>query len=74
VGFWWDKKKFNCGITPETDESKLRAFYDIMNFGGVPHEQNERASAPNNTPAPKPITSAESASILAKPATRRSSP
>lgn len=29
------------------DEEAIRAMYDIINFGGVPHEQHERASQSN---------------------------
>lgn len=35
---------FSRGEVNETDEAKLREFYDLMNFGGVAHLDSERAS------------------------------
>jgi len=40
---WFQKTVFNCGITPESDERKLREYYDLLNFGGTAHEEYERA-------------------------------
>lgn len=34
---------FSRGIIRERDETKLRELYDVMNFGGVPHLDSERA-------------------------------
>ncbi|VTU42281.1 DUF262 domain-containing protein [Variovorax sp. RA8] len=34
---------FSRGIIRERDETKLRATYDLMNFGGSPHLESERA-------------------------------
>lgn len=38
---------FGRGELRELDELKLRQFYDLLNFGGVIHEANERASPPD---------------------------
>lgn len=35
---------FNCGTVRETNEERLREFYDLMNFGGTQHEESERAT------------------------------
>ncbi len=34
---------FGCGTVRESNEDKLREFYDLMNFGGVVHDESERA-------------------------------
>lgn len=34
---------FHCYITQSTDESYLRNYYNMMNFGGVAHKESERA-------------------------------
>lgn len=39
----FDRVIFSRGIVRERDELKLRELYDLMNFGGTPHEDNERA-------------------------------
>lgn len=36
---------FGCGVVRESEERKLREFYDLMNFGGTAHQENERAAA-----------------------------
>lgn len=40
---WFEKRIFDCGITPETDEDKLKALYDTLNYGGTPHKEHQRA-------------------------------
>lgn len=35
---------FHRGEIHDTNEKNLREFYDLFNFGGVAHEENERAS------------------------------
>jgi hypothetical protein len=35
---------FGCGTVRESDEAKLREFYDLMNFGGTAHTEEQRAS------------------------------
>lgn len=37
---------FASYITETTDEIYLRGYYDLTNFGGTPHKETERASAP----------------------------
>lgn len=37
---------FSRGELREHDEAKLRHVYDLMNFGGVAHEESERAEIP----------------------------
>ena len=37
---------FAAYVTKSDDEEWLRAYYDRMNFGGVPHEPGQRASPP----------------------------
>ena len=34
---------FHCYITGTTDETYLRNYYNMMNFGGVAHKESERA-------------------------------
>lgn len=41
---------FSRGMIRERDEMKLRELYDVMNFGGVAHEEHERAM-PNARPS-----------------------
>jgi hypothetical protein len=36
--------KFCCYITETTDEDYLREYYDLMNFGGVAHTEDQRAA------------------------------
>ena len=42
---WFERRIFERGLVPMSDEQDLRQFYDLMNFGGVPHEEHERALA-----------------------------
>lgn len=37
---------FRSYITNSEDEYYLRGYYDLMNFGGTPHAESERASKP----------------------------
>lgn len=37
---------FNRGEIREESEAGLRNFYDVLNFGGIAHEEHERASQP----------------------------
>lgn len=41
-------RHFPCFITKSTDETYLREYYDMMNFGGTAHDESQRA-----TPTPK---------------------
>lgn len=41
---WFERRIFERGLVPMSDERELREFYDLMNFGGVPHEEHERAA------------------------------
>jgi hypothetical protein len=34
---------FGCYITDSTDETYLKGYYNMMNFGGVAHKESERA-------------------------------
>jgi hypothetical protein len=46
---------FSRGEVRETDELKLRSFYDLLNYGGTPHEEHERALDNEGKPKrPKP--------------------
>jgi len=38
---------FPCYITKSTDENYLRSYYDMMNFGGVAHTEDQRATRGN---------------------------
>lgn len=40
---WFGHRVFERGTIPLTSEESLREFYDLMNFGGVAHEDHERA-------------------------------
>lgn len=40
---WEMTTHFNSYITETTDEKYLRAYYNMMNFGGVAHKESERA-------------------------------
>ena len=41
--FWEASTHFGCYITNTTDESFLREYYNLTNFGGTAHKENERA-------------------------------
>jgi len=41
---WFGHRIFDRGIIPMDTEAALRQLYDIMNFGGTPHEEHERAA------------------------------
>ena len=36
-------RHFSHGTVPLTSEAELRELYNLMNFGGVAHEESERA-------------------------------
>lgn len=40
---WFANRIFDRGIVRESDETKLRQYYDAWNFGGTPHQEHERA-------------------------------
>ena len=40
----FDAIPFSCNIVKEDDEKKLRKLYDIMNFGGTTHTEDQRAT------------------------------
>ena len=42
----FEGRHFHCFITKSTDETYLRGYYDMMNFGGTAHEESQRASLP----------------------------
>lgn len=42
---------FNRGELRETNEYELRRTYDLLNFGGIPHEEHERALVANDASA-----------------------
>lgn len=42
---WSWSTVFSSYQTETTDEDYLRGYYDLMNFGGTPHKEAERASA-----------------------------
>ena len=50
---WFGRRIFERGITPLGEEARLRELHDLMNFGGVPHEERERALPPA---APPPVS------------------
>lgn len=37
-------RQFHCYITNSEDEDYLRGYYDLMNFGGVAHTEDQRAT------------------------------
>lgn len=39
-------RHFSSYITKSDDERYLREYYDMMNFGGTPHREHERAAPP----------------------------
>lgn len=41
---WFERRTFDRGVLPLADEAGLRRCYDLMNFGGVAHEEHERAA------------------------------
>lgn len=40
---WGMQVQFGCYRCRTKDETYLRAYYDLMNFGGTPHEPGQRA-------------------------------
>lgn len=40
----FQSRHFHCFITESTDETYLREYYDMMNFGGTAHEESQRAT------------------------------
>lgn len=40
---WFMNRHFSRGTVPLTSEAELRELYNLMNFGGVAHEESERA-------------------------------
>jgi hypothetical protein len=42
-------RHFHCYITKSHDDSYLRSYYDLMNFGGVAHEESQRATRKGQT-------------------------
>lgn len=40
----FESRHFHCFITKSTDETYLRGYYDMMNFGGTAHDESQRAS------------------------------
>ncbi len=40
---WFMNRHFSRGTVPLTSEAELRELYNLMNFGGVAHEEIERA-------------------------------
>lgn len=40
---WFENRVFNRATLNEFDEARLRATYDLLNFGGTPHAEHERA-------------------------------
>ena len=40
-------RHFGSYITKSDDEAYLRGYYDLMNFGGVAHTDDQRATAPH---------------------------
>jgi hypothetical protein len=39
----FESRHFHCFITKSTDEEYLRGYYDMMNFGGTAHQEDQRA-------------------------------
>jgi hypothetical protein len=39
----FEQVSFPCSVTRLRDENALRDLYDRLNFGGTPHEENQRA-------------------------------
>jgi hypothetical protein len=42
----FDNIPFACSMVHETSESNLRMLYDLLNFGGTPHTEDQRATLP----------------------------
>lgn len=54
--YWWEvsdadarsfrmTRTFPYYVIKNPDEAYLRSYYDLLNFGGVPHDESERATA-----------------------------
>lgn len=46
----FESRHFHCFITQSTDEAYLRGYYDMMNFGGTAHTEDQRATEHSKEP------------------------